>query len=90
MLPSKSGAVSYYLLLSTDNVTMVSFVLRKNKAAVLLYIQHLDYSVTESEQNKPNITFWGITNLRVFSIQLMKCSKSFLVIEFLEDNPLFY
>ena len=55
MLPSKSRAVTYCLFLSTGNVTMVPYALRKNKAVVLLSSQHLNHSVTESEQNKPDM-----------------------------------
>ena len=57
MLPSKSKAVNSSLFSSTDNVTMGSYVPRKNRAVVLLPSQHLDQSVTESIQNKQIVIF---------------------------------
>ena len=53
MLPPISSAVNSSPFLSTDNVTIGSYVPRKNRAVVLLSSQHLDHSVSESNQNKP-------------------------------------
>ena len=57
MLPPKSSVVNSSLFLSTDNVTIGSYVPRKNRAVVLLSSQLLDHSVRESKQNKPNMNF---------------------------------
>ena len=55
MLPSKTGALNSSLFLLTGNVTMVSYVPRKNRVVVLLSSQHLDPPVTEYEQNETNM-----------------------------------